>query len=464
MIPGNAPAPGRLDADGSWQTQTVEPDIRYARSSGVAIAYQVVGSGPIDLVFVPEFMSNLVYAWETPRWRQFYERLASFSRLILFDKRGTGLSDHSGGFPPLETRMEDVRAVLDAVGSRKTAVLAAQEGCGMACLFAATYPERTTALVLFQPASKGAGDDPGEALATEEEWGRDLPNLRERWGTREYSDELLAEIAPTLAASEEERVWFANWTRVGASPAAAYALNRIYAETDLRDVLPAVRVPTLLLYRGGHMEGPARNVQERIPDARLVRIPGDDEWGIFLSPEIPVEIERFLGGADEAAEPERVLVTLLFTDLVDATARAAELGDSAWRDLLTRHHGVIRREIARYRGREVDTAGDGLFATFDGPARAIRCADAIRTGLGDLQLDVRLGVHTGECELVGDKPAGIAVHTGARIAAAAAAGEILVSSTVTDLVAGSGITFHDRGTHALKGVPEERRLYAVTSL
>ena len=440
----------------------MELDIHYARSSGAAIAHQVVGSGPTDLVFVPEFMSNLVYGWESPRWRQFYERLASFSRLILFDKRGTGLSDYGGGFPTLETRMEDVRAVLDAVGSHKTAVLAAQEGCGMACLFAATYPERTTALILFQPTSRGTGDDPAEALWPSEVWERNLAAIRERWGTQEFSDEMLAEIAPSLAANEDDRAWFANWVRVGATPAAAYALNRIYAETDLRDVLPAIRVPTLLLYRGDAQESLARNVQKRIPDARLTRIPGDDEWGIFHSPEIPIEIERFLSGAEEALEPNRVLVTLLFTDLVDATARAADLGDSAWRDLLTRHHGVIRREITRYRGREVDTAGDGLFATFDGPARAIRCADAIRSGLRDLQLDVRVGVHTGECELVGDKPAGIAVHTGARIAAAAEGDEILVSSTVRDLVAGSGISFEDRGMHALKGVPGEWRLYAVS--
>ena len=245
------------------------------------------------------------------------------------------------------------------------------------------------------------------------------PIMRERWGTQEFSDEMLAEIAPSLAASEDDRAWFANWLRVGASPAAAYALNRIYAETDLRDVLPAIRVPTLLLYRSDFMEGPARDMQERIPDARLIRIPGDDYWGIFLSPEIPDEIERFLSGAAGAAEPDRVLITVLFTDLVGATERAAELGDSGWRDLLSRHHAVIRREIAGYRGREVDTAGDGFFATFDGPARAIRCADAIRTGLRALGLDVRVGVHTGECELVGDKPAGIAVHTGARIAATA---------------------------------------------
>jgi class 3 adenylate cyclase/pimeloyl-ACP methyl ester carboxylesterase len=443
----------------------VQLDIRYARSGGAAIGYQVVGNGPTDLVFVPDFMSNLVYGWEIRHWREFYEKLASFSRLILFDKRGTGLSDHGGGFPTLETRMEDVRAVLDAVGSRRTAVLAADEGCGMACLFAATYPERTSALVLFQPWSRGTGDDPAEAWwSSEEEWKRDLADLRERWGTQELSDELLSEIAPSLAANEDDRAWFANWARVGASPAAAYALNRIFAETDLREVLPAVRVPTLLLYRGDAPERHARTVQKRIPDARLVRVPGDDTWGIFLSPEIPGEIERFLSAPEKAPEPDRALVTVLFTDLVGATARAVELGDSAWRELLARHHEIIRRQITRYRGREVDTAGDGLFATFDGPARAIRGADAIRSALRDLELDVRVGVHTGECELVGDKPAGIAVHTGARIAAAANGGEILVSSTVKELVAGSGISFHDRGTHPLKGVPGEWHLYAVSGL
>jgi class 3 adenylate cyclase len=441
------------------QTQTVQLDIRYARSGGAAIAYQVVGHGPTDLVFVPDYMSHLVYGWESHYWRDFYERLASFSRLILLDKRGTGLSDHGGGFPTLETRMEDVGAVLEAIGSRKTALLGANEGCSMACLFAATYPERTTALVLFQPASRGA-ENADEAQF----WERNLAEIRDRWGTQEFSDEMLAWSAPSLAANAEDRAWFANWLRVGASPAAAYALNRAYAEMDLRDIMPAIRVPTLLLYRGDEMKNYALDVQGRIPDARLVRIPGDDAWGIFTSPEIPTEIERFLSGADEAAEPDRVLLTVLFTDLVGATTRAAELGDSAWRDLLAQHHGLIRREIARLRGREVDTAGDGLFATFDGPARAIRCADAIRSGLRDLQLDVRVGVHTGECELVGDKPAGIAVHTGARIAAAADAGEILVSSTVKDLVAGSGIAFHDRGEHTLKGVPDTWRLYVVTRL
>jgi class 3 adenylate cyclase len=440
------------------------PEIRYARSSGAAIAYQVVGDGPVDLVFVPDYVSNLVYGWDSPYWRPFYERLASFVRLILFDKRGTGLSDHTGGFPTLETRMEDVRAVLDAADSQKTVVLGAHEGCAMACLFAATYPERTISLVLFQPLVKAAVEQPESPMFTKEQWERELVDLRERWGTQEFSDELLEMNAPSLAGTEEERLWFANWLRVGASPAAAYALNRMYAETDLSNVLPAVRVPALLLYRGKHLEALVREVKERIPDARMVRIPGDDWWGIFHSPEIPDEIERFLAGAAPTPQPDRVLTTTLFTDLVGSSARAAEVGDARWRELLAAHHTVVRQELARFGGREVDTAGDGFFATFDGPARAIRCAAAIRSALATLELDVRAGVHTGECELVGDKPTGIAVHTGARISAEADAGEILVSSTVKDLVAGSGIVFEDRGERSLKGVPDSWRLYSVVNI
>jgi class 3 adenylate cyclase/pimeloyl-ACP methyl ester carboxylesterase len=439
----------------------MNPDIRYARSGGAAIAYQVVGAGPVDLVFVPDYMSNLVFGWESPHWRGFYEALASFSRLILFDKRGTGLSDHTGGFPTLETRMEDVHAVLDAVGSQRAVVVAAQEGCGLACLFAATYPERTVALVLFQPASHGAADtiapDPDQML-------RELSELRERWGTQAYSDQLLGQIAPTLAENEADRIWFANHLRVGASPAAAYALNRMYLETDLREVLPAIRVPTLLLYRGADMESMAQDVQRRVAGARLTRIPGADFWGIFLSPEIPAEIERFITGAQGPVLPDRLLTTLLFTDLVGSTALAAEVGDAAWRELLAQHHAVVRRELLLHRGREVDTAGDGFFATFEGPARAIHCADSIRRSLAELTLSVRAGVHTGECEIVGDKPAGIAVHTGARIAALAEAGEILVSSTVCHLVAGSGIRFESRGSHVLAGVPEPLDLYSVQLL
>jgi class 3 adenylate cyclase len=328
----------------------------------------------------------------------------------------------------------------------------------MAVLFAATYPERVKALILFQPVVTGdAAEDRDKALAA-------LAELRERWGTQEYCDEILVNFSPTLAGLEEERVWFANWLRVGASPAAAYALNRAYFETDLRDVLPAVHVPTLVLYRSSDMQSDATEVAARIPEARVVRIPGEDGWGIFLSTEIETEVQRFLACAPEPEPFDRILTTLLFTDLLDSTARAAMLGDAAWRELLRQHHDYVRQELTWHRGQEVDTAGDGFFATFDGPARAIRCADAIRRRLGEIGLPVRAGVHTGECELVDKKPAGVAVHTAARVTAVAAKDEILVTRAVKDLVAGSGIAFADTGEHALRGIPDPVRIYRVTAL
>ena len=432
-------------------------DIRYARNGGVAIAYQVLGDGEVDLVYVPDYMSNLVFGWESPHWRPFYERLAQSFRLILFDKRGTGLSDHGPHFAALETRMEDLRAVLDAVGSSSTVVLGAQEGSGMAAMYAATYPERTRALVLFHPAPDFAPDEAAQA---------ELADLRERWGTREHSDELLRQGCPTLyERGEKDRELFANELRTGASPAVAYALNRAFLETDLSAVLPAVRAPTLVLYRrGGRFEEEAKPLESagRIPGARAMRVSGTDYFGIFLSLDISDEIERFVAGEPAAEVPESVLTTVLFTDLVASTERASALGDRGWRDLLSQHHALIRRELARFRGEERDTAGDGFFATFDGPARAIRAAKAIVGGVDQLGLDLRVGIHVGECELHDDKPSGLAVNIGARTAAEADAGEILVTGTVRDLVAGSGLAFEDRGERELKGVPGTWRLYAAT--
>lgn len=427
-------------------------DIRYAKSAGASIAYQVVGDADVDLVYVPDFVSNLVYAWETP-WGAFYERLARSFRLVLFDKRGTGLSDAGGQFATLETRMEDLAAVLDAAGSKRAVVFGSHEGCSMATLYAATYPERVIALVLFHPPDRESWGDEETAHAN-------LRRLREEWGTQEWCDELMREGAPSLGDGEEARAWFANSCRVGASPAAAYALNKAFYETDLGDVFPAVRVPTLVLYRAV-MEKGALDVAERIPSAHAVRVTGEDYAEVFLSPETVDEIERFVGGEQPPTIPESVLATVMFTDIVRSTDRAAELGDHAWRDLLAEHHALVRRELARYRGEEQDTAGDGFFATFAGPARAIRCAHAIIEGVRQLGLEVRAGVHAGECELHDDKVAGIAVAVGARVAAAAGGSEVLVSSTVRDLVAGSGLEFEDRGMHELKGVPGEWRLYAV---
>jgi class 3 adenylate cyclase/pimeloyl-ACP methyl ester carboxylesterase len=425
-------------------------DIRYAKNGGTAIAYQVVGEGPIDLVFVPDYMSNLVYAWESPHWRSFYERLAESFRLILFDKRGTGLSDTGREFPTLETRMEDLGAVLDAVGSERAVVFGGHEGGGMATLYAATYPERTIALVLFQP---GWADDPETSWQT-------LEGLRDNWGVQEWCDELLRASSPELGEDEAFRSWFANWLRVSASPSMAYAINLAFLETDLMDVLPAVKVPTLIFYRGAMTEANALEIAAAIPNARAVRLPGEDYTWTFLSPEIPEEIESFVAGEQPPIVPDTVLTTVLFTDIVRSTELARELGDQEWRRLLERHHAVVRRELARFRGEERDTAGDGFFATFDGPARAIRCAQGILGVVQELGLELRAGVHSGECELHEGKVTGIAVAAGSRVAALAQPGEVLVSSTVKDLVAGSGISFEDRGEHELKGVGAWR-LYSV---
>jgi class 3 adenylate cyclase/pimeloyl-ACP methyl ester carboxylesterase len=432
----------------------VPPEIRYARSSGAAIAYQVLGDGETDLVFVPDFGSNLVYAWQSPYWPEFYADLAGRFRLILFDKRGTGISDRHGEFATLETRMEDLKSVLDAAGSNETVVLGAEDGCAMAVLYAATYPERTKALALFHPNAVPDISDESE---------RELQELREGWGTQEYMDKLLEAASPTFYASgEEERIWFANWERVSLSPAFAYALNRAHAETDLRPILPAVRAPTLVLYRhGSPTEGEALEVAARIEGARAVRISGSDFGFIFQSPEVGGELERFVSGETPSAVPDSVLATLLFTDIVGSTARAAELGDRAWRELLAQHHSLVRRELARFRGEEKDTAGDGFFATFDGPARAIRCAQAIVESVHAIGLELRAGVHTGECELHDGKLAGIAVSVGARVGGLADSGEVLVTSTVRDLVAGSGIDFKDRGRRELKGVPGTWNVYAA---
>jgi class 3 adenylate cyclase/pimeloyl-ACP methyl ester carboxylesterase len=429
-------------------------DVRYVRSGGVSIAYQVVGEAETDLVFVPDFCSNLVYAWESRYWRPFYERLAQSFRLILFDKRGTGLSDRGGAFPTLETRMEDVRAVLEAVGSRRAVVLGSHEGCLMATLFAATYPESTIALALFHP-SLIEHLDP--------KYLEGLPSIRERWGTQDLSDEVLGETCPTLAATPEGRSWFANWLRVGASPAMGYELNRAFMETDMGEVYTAVRVPTVVLYRDTPLASvEALGAAARIPDARAACVSGHDYWGIFLSPDVAEEIEQLVAGNPTPLVPESVLTTVLFTDIVGSSEHAARMGDRDWRDLLTKHHAAVRRELTRFRGQERDTAGDGFFATFDGPARAIRFAQATIDAVRSLGLELRVGIHTGECELHDDKVAGLALAIGARICACAAPGEILVSRTVRDLVAGSGLTFADRGPQHLKGVGDWE-LAAVTS-
>jgi class 3 adenylate cyclase/pimeloyl-ACP methyl ester carboxylesterase len=432
-------------------------DIHYARNGGVAIAFRVVGEGERDLVYVPDYVSNLVFDWEYPAWRRFCERLAQSFRLILFDKRGTGLSDHGPRFAELETRMEDLHAVLDAVGSSRTVVFAANEGCAMASLYAATYPERTQNLVLFQPIAHGPGLDSLEAQ-------QEYSELRERWGEQDWCDDLLRRGAPAAFADGGRRKRFANSLRVGASPEVAYSLNRAHAETDLRDVLPAVRVPTLVLYRQApwDAEADAMETASLIPGCQATCVSGRDYFGVDLSPEIPEEIEAFASEMERPDVPTSVLTTVMFTDLAGSTERATALGDRAWRELLAAHHALVRRELRRFRGEERDTAGDGFFATFEGPARAIRSASAIISGLRDLGLEARIGIHVGECEIHDGKPAGIAVNIGARVAAIANAGEVFVTQTVRDLVAGSGLAFDNRNVHALKGIPGQWQLFAVT--
>jgi class 3 adenylate cyclase len=349
--------------------------------------------------------------------------------------------------------MEDLHAVLDAAGSSRTVILASHEGCGMAVMYAAAYPERTLALALFHPRANGfALEDDG--------YSDTLGELRDRWGTPDFSDEILRDLCPTLYANDEDRRWFADYLRVGASPAVAYALNRAFAEIDLREVLPAVRVPTLVMYRAVEREA-SLDVASRMPKSQPLCVSGDDYLEIHLSPEITDELARFVGGERAPEVPESVLSTIMFTDIVGSTERATELGDAAWRDLLARHHAAVRRELTRFRGEERDTAGDGFFATFDGPARAIRCGHAILAATSPLGLDLRIGVHIGECEILEGKLAGLAVATGARIAAAATAGEVLVSSTVRDLVSGSGLQFTERGERELKGLPGTWALYAA---
>jgi pimeloyl-ACP methyl ester carboxylesterase len=438
------------------------PDVQYARSGDVNIAYSVVGDGPFDLVLVPGFISHLELDWEEPRHARFLDRLASFSRLILFDKRGTGLSDRPAGLPDLETRMDDVRAVMDAAGSDRAALFGYSEGGPMSCLFAATYPDRTSALVLYGTYAKRRDpDDDYPWAATWEDRQRVARELEQEWGRE--SD--LGTMAPN--ADDAMTSWWRVRARAAASPGAARDLILMNSQIDVRHVLPSIHVPTLVLHRSGDRDSrieEGRYVAERIPRARFVELAGEDHAPFIDADQVVDEVEAFLTSRDPVREPNRVLATVLFTDVVGSTEKAVELGDRAWRELLERHNVVIRRQLVRFQGAELDTAGDGFFASFDGPARAIRCAVAITEAVAELGLPVRAGLHTGECELVDGKVGGIAVHIGARVAQQAGPGEVVVSSTVKDIVAGSGIDFRERGVAQLKGVPGEWRLFSVQSV
>jgi pimeloyl-ACP methyl ester carboxylesterase len=440
-----------------------QPETRYAQSGDVNIAFQVVGDGPLDLVYVPGWVSHLEYFWQEPSYAAFLRRLASFSRLILFDKRGTGMSDRvpDSELPTLEQRMDDVRAVMDAVGSEEAALLGMSEGGPMCLLFAATYPERTRAAIILGSYARRTWAPDHPWAPTEADQEAFIEEVARDWGGTVG----LAARAPSQVGNEAFSRWWSTYLRMSASPGAAKTFTRMNAQIDVRDVLPLVQVPTLIVHRAGDramsVEG-SRYMAERIEGARYVELPGEDHLPfVGDQDQILDEVEEFLTGVRRGPEPDRVLATVLFTDIVGSTERAAELGDRRWRELLEAHHAAVRGELERFRGREVDTAGDGFLATFDGPARAIRCATAIRGAVERLGLTIRAGLHTGECELHGNNVSGLAVHMGARVAALARPGEVLVSSTVKDLVAGSGIEFDDRGVHKLKGIPGDWRLHAA---
>jgi class 3 adenylate cyclase len=438
------------------------PQVQYAANGDVHIAYQVLGEGPLDLVFVAGAITNLEVLWEMSDYRRACERLASFSRLILFDKRGMGLSDRAR-VGTLEERMDDMRVILDAVGSKNTVLMGVSEGGPMSILFAATYPERTSGLVLCGAEVKEETTDEwpwGEATREEFEEAMDLERVVARWGKGLGADL----FAPTRKGDPRLREQFGRLQVQSATPHDAVAFMRMAFEIDVRDVVPAVTAPTLIVHRIGDkicsVEN-ARWLSRNIEGSRYVELPGENHLPFVDGDDILDEIQEFLTGVREPVAPDRMLATVLFTDVVGSTDRARELGDRRWHDLLERHNEVVRRDLARFRGVEIDTAGDGFFATFDGPARAIRCARSIVENVRGIGLDVRSGLHTGECELSAGSVRGIAVHTGARVASLASPGEVLVSSTVKDLVAGSGIEFTDRGSHELKGIPGEWRLYAA---
>lgn len=440
------------------------PETRYARSGDVSIAYQVIGDGPLDMVLSLGFATHLELLWELPPMARFLQQLGSFTRLLLFDKRGTGLSDPVADVPTLEQRIDDVRAVMDAAGSERAVLFGVSEGAPMSALFAATHPDRVTALVLH-----GAMGRTTEA--PDYPWAAPADALRESiaellvadWGRAE--SEIVDVFAPSLAGDPQSRQSVARLHRSAASPSMSMQLFEMFLDIDVRAVLPTIRVPTLVLHRRGDLVVNRRAGQEvaaQIPDARYVELDGNDHlpWAGDIDALVG-EVEEFLTGARSVAEPDRVLATVMFTDIVGSTERAAELGDARWREVLAAHEAAVRRELSRLRGREVKSLGDGYLITFDGPARAIRCGWSIAQSARAMDMEVRIGLHSGEVEVIGDDIGGIAVHIAARVGALAAAGEVLVTSTVKDLVAGSGIGFSERGEAKLKGIPDEWRLFAA---
>ena len=437
------------------------PTTRYTKSGDVHIAYQVYGDGPEDIVLVPGWISNVDVFWDEPVAARFFEDLARFSRLILFDKRGTGLSDPVVGVATLEERMDDVRAVMDAAGSERATLFGYSEGGPMSALFAATYPDRTRALVLCgsYACRRVLPDDAG--AIPERDLSEFLGNISENWGSAFDIDRRI----PSQAGNRRFREWWARFMRNGASPGTAVALQRMNFEIDVRPILPTISTPTLVLHARGDQIIPiesGRQIAESIPGAQFIEIDAEDHTPFGDGSErIVGEIEEFLTGQHAPPADDRILGTIMFTDIVSSTETAQQLGDQAWTDLLAAHEQKIRQTLAVHKGREVNTTGDGFLAMFDGPARAIRCGQAICEVNEALGVDIRVGIHTGECVLRDDDISGVAVHIAARIGAMADGGQVLVSQTVRDLVAGSGTSFDDLGVHALKGVEGDWRICAA---
>ncbi|MGB2851065.1 MAG: adenylate/guanylate cyclase domain-containing protein [Solirubrobacterales bacterium] len=438
------------------------PQTHYARSGDLQIAYQVLGEGPLDMVVIQPYLSNIEMFWELPSFARFFGQLSSFSRLILFDRRGSGMSDGIAGATPLEETIDDVQAVIDAVGSEQPVLTSYLEGCGLTALFAASHPDLVRALVLISPQPRLVAGPGYEWAPSVEERAQLVEAIVESWGTDSPANPLARVLA---SGSERGRSLAARIQRLAMSPAAAAAALAAIGETDVRDVLGSVQCPTLVLRLGGDTyldERHSSYVAEHIPNADYVEVPGDGALWVGAEEAMADEIQHFLTGVRRPIVSDRVLATVLFTDIVGSTERAAELGDGAWRSLLERHDRVVREEVERHRGRFVKSLGDGALAVFDGPSRAISSAIAARDRIRELGLEIRAGLHTGECELLPDDDVGgLAVHIGARVSSLAGPGEVLVSSTVRDLVVGSGQTLIDRGEHELKGVPGPWRIFAA---
>ncbi|MGH2726541.1 MAG: adenylate/guanylate cyclase domain-containing protein [Actinomycetota bacterium] len=439
----------------------MRPETRYTQSGDASIAYQVVGDGPIDLVMAPGWIFHLEVAWERSEFERMMRRFTPDFRVILFDKRGTGLSDRSVSSSSLEDRMDDIGAVMDAVGSERAALMGWSEGGTFAAMFAATYPERTRALVLYASGARFKRAPDFDVAWGDEVEEMFLAYLRDSWGSG-----LAAHVVVPSRAKDEDFVrWFGRYERMSVSPSEGLTLWRSNSDIDVRHILPTIRVPTLILHQREEMFLPlvlSQDLAARIPGAKYVELSGRDHLFWFGDPEETVgEILEFVTGSRSAPDMDRVLATVLFVDIVGSTERAAEVGDHQWRDLLERYYAIAGGEVERFRGRKVKTLGDGILATFDGPARAVRCAQALAERTRELGLEVRSGVHTGEIEVIGDDVGGIAVHIGSRVAGHAGPGEVVVSSMVKDLAAGSGLAFADRGTHSLRGVPDEWHLYSV---